>query len=294
MSVGVPVFNEERRLAKAIASLLAQTHKNLEIVVSDNASTDGSAAVAAQFADADSRVRLIVQDGNIGAVANFRSVLEESKGEFFMWAAADDRWAETFIERNLGRLMEDPGLVASTSHVGWLIDGEPAGMAAGTFALDGTPRRNVAAYLRRARDNSRFYGVFRRSALLASYPPESFFALDLATMLGTLRRGRHAEVSEVLMWRERNDPASYIQHVDADNATGFDRWFPMAPFTRYVLRRLRIPLSPGAITFLVARNLYEHIRYAATRRSLYGRLARGLLRLAQPARRRAVGAGSDS
>lgn len=288
VSVGLPVFNEEARLEQVVGDLLAQTHRTLEIVISDNASTDRTAAIADGLAAADPRVRVLHQETNIGAAANFRRVIEESRGEFFMWAAADDRWDPFYIERNLDRLTSDPGVVGSVSKMRWIIGGEDAGLVAGTFPLNGSVRHNVKEYLWHARDNSRFYGLYRRGVLLASYPDENFYASDLAIMLGTLLYGRHVELAEVLMTRSRTDPGTYILQVDAADSAGIDRWLPMLPFTRYVLRELRIPLSPTAVLFLVIRNVYEHFRYAATRGSLYGRLAQVVMRVLGPARGRVV------
>lgn len=279
VSIGVPVFNEAATVERAVSCLLAQTYENLEIIISDNASTDGTAEIAEAIAAADDRVRCVVHQAGLGPAGNFRFVLEEATGEFFMWAAGDDTWEPPFIEENLRSLVEDEGLVCSTSRVQWIIDGVPSGLAAGTAPLSGSESRNVAQYLRVARDNSRFYGLFRRDALVASFPDQEFLALDHAVMLGTLRFGRHGEVGDVLMSRRRNAPESYAQGPDGG------AWFPLLPFTRYVVREARIPLTPVTVGLLVVRNMYEHLRTAALRESLYGRFARQALRLAGPTQR---------
>ncbi|MBA2302315.1 MAG: glycosyltransferase family 2 protein, partial [Acidobacteria bacterium] len=92
VSVGVPVYNGASLLPRALDALLAQDWPDLDIVVSDNASTDASAAIAESYAARDPRVRLLRSPVNAGFEVNFARVLESSTGEYFMWAACDDWW----------------------------------------------------------------------------------------------------------------------------------------------------------------------------------------------------------
>lgn len=292
VSVGMPVHNEERTLETAVYALLHQTYPTLEIIISDNASSDGTRAIGERLALSDDRVRYSRRPENQGPHSNFRYVLENARGTYFMWAGADDIWQPTYIEKNLARLEADPDLVCSISQVRWGIDGEGGGLAAGTASLEGSVRSNVKRYLRNGRDNSRFYGLFVREALVASYPSDTFYGLDLAMMLGTLMLGKHAELDEVLMKRTRTDPMSYISHVDEWNRPGVERWMPLLPFTRYVLLDLRIPLAPSSLALLIIRNVYEHLRYAALHDTVYGAISRVIVRAVQPARTRLVSGGA--
>ena len=90
VSIGVPVFNGEKGLAKALDSLLEQDYDKLEIIISDNASTDRTEALCLEYAEKDQRIRYVRQTENIGGVYNFKFVLDEAVGEYFMWAAHDD------------------------------------------------------------------------------------------------------------------------------------------------------------------------------------------------------------
>ncbi len=97
VSIGLPVFNGERYLEQATLSLLRQTHANLEIIISDNASTDRTWEICQELANRDSRVRVSRNSTNLGGSENFRRVLECARGPFFMWAACDDWWREDFV-----------------------------------------------------------------------------------------------------------------------------------------------------------------------------------------------------
>ena len=111
ITIGVPVYNGAATLAVALESLATQKYQNLQIIISDNASTDGTLTICEDLARRDSRVRIIRKPFNEGAVANFRTVLDAAEGEYFMWAAADDCWHPDFVSRLLPSLEND-------SHVG--------------------------------------------------------------------------------------------------------------------------------------------------------------------------------
>src|SRR5688500_6871770 len=92
VTIGMPVFNGEASVRQAIECLLGQTFAEFELIISDNASRDGTEAICREYAASDSRVRYIRQNENLGVLANFEFVLDQAGGEFFMWAAADDEW----------------------------------------------------------------------------------------------------------------------------------------------------------------------------------------------------------
>jgi glycosyltransferase involved in cell wall biosynthesis len=100
----MPVHNGEKTIANALDSLLCQTHENFELFISDNASTDRTADICREYASKDNRVHYLRKEADVGAIANFNSVLPIGKGQFFMWAGADDRWEPCFIEE-LHRLL---------------------------------------------------------------------------------------------------------------------------------------------------------------------------------------------
>lgn len=111
VSIGMPVYNGEKYLREALDSLLAQTFTDFELIISDNASTDGTQAICENLALTDARIRYFRQPANKGASWNFRFVLDQSEGKYFMWAAADDRRFPNFINDAVGCFQEDPSLL---------------------------------------------------------------------------------------------------------------------------------------------------------------------------------------
>jgi glycosyltransferase involved in cell wall biosynthesis len=104
VSIGLPVFNGEQYLRRALDSLLAQNHTDFELIISDNGSTDETEMICKDYASRDHRIRYIRQAYNLGSHENFNFVLRESRGAYFMWAAADDLWDREFISSLLKSL----------------------------------------------------------------------------------------------------------------------------------------------------------------------------------------------
>ena len=98
VSVGVPVRNGDATLERALESVVGQTYANLEIIISDNGSTDGTRSIGETFAARDPRIRYVRHDSAMTALANFRYVFDQSRGNFFMWAAHDDVRSQNYVE----------------------------------------------------------------------------------------------------------------------------------------------------------------------------------------------------
>jgi len=108
VSIGMPVYNGEPYIREALDSLLAQTFTDFELVISDNASTDGTEAICREYAANDARVRYVRQSVNRGGAANFQFVLNEGVGKYFMWAATDDWWSPNWVKVLAESLDKDP------------------------------------------------------------------------------------------------------------------------------------------------------------------------------------------
>lgn len=104
ITVGVASYNRPELLRRAIQSAVSQTYKNLEILISDNGSPDPEVSkTIEEFARADTRIRCIFHPVNQGAFFNFRSVLNEASGKYFVWLADDDYWCPEYLESLLAQ-----------------------------------------------------------------------------------------------------------------------------------------------------------------------------------------------
>ena len=111
VSIGLPVYNGERFLEATLESICGQTFGDFQLIISDNASTDGTESICLRHAAADKRVRYFRNASNQGAAYNFNRVFELSSGEYFKWAAHDDVYAPTYLEECVAGLDQNPSAV---------------------------------------------------------------------------------------------------------------------------------------------------------------------------------------
>jgi glycosyltransferase involved in cell wall biosynthesis len=116
VSIGLPVFNGAQYLDLAIQSILAQTFRNLELIISDNGSTDQTQAICLSYADRDARVSYQRNSINIGGANNENLVFSRARGKYFKWAAHDDVLETSFIQKCVDVLEQNPGVVLVKTH----------------------------------------------------------------------------------------------------------------------------------------------------------------------------------
>ena len=239
VSLGMPVYNAEAFLTQTIEHLLNQSFGDVEVVISDNASTDATPDICRRFAAQDERVRYSRSAENHGAAWNFNRVLELARGRYFAWTAADDLIAPEFVETCRERLLADPGVVLAMSRAG-VIDGGGlpivgdcdggARMRTGELLTD-EAFANRWSYLGAASAARRYYGVLvlsrrcyelfglmrieavRQTGGLRSYPnAEKVFLAEMSLL------GRFAQVPQTQFfsrwYRERftNNAAADVQN----------------------------------------------------------------------------------
>ena len=151
VTIGVPVYNCARHLPAALDSLLAQTFTDFELLVSDNASTDETAAIIHRYRRRDSRIRYVRHERNAGAPANWNYVAREARGQYLKWASGNDLAAPAMLARAVEVLDREPAVVLCYGRTE-LID--EAGASLGIYGGD------IEA--RATRPSSRFIHVCRR------------------------------------------------------------------------------------------------------------------------------------
>ncbi len=279
-SIGIPVFNLERTVARAIESVLDQTCGDFELLVSDNASTDGTEAICRDYAARDPRIHYTRQPVALGALENFRFVLEAAGAPSFMWLAADDYVRPRLVQQALAVLEAHGDVVCAAPRVEFVAPDGSRRPAPDGQALLGSVHENLCRFLRDPLDNSRFYGLYRREVLRRVFPRSIYYGFDWTVTAGTLLYGKHARLDEVLLVRETTEPHAYMRLID--DAPGWvARVLPLTRFTRAVLGDLRIPPHPRLLYALFRLNALHHVLYARYRHPRYGRLAYRLALIAK-------------
>ncbi|MBH59580.1 MAG: hypothetical protein CL907_00080 [Dehalococcoidia bacterium] len=121
LSLGLPVYNEEKYIEKTLDSIKSQTFLDYELIISDNNSSDKSLKIIEKYAQNDNRIRVIKNKKNIGMINNFNKVLFEANNDYFVWIGAHDIYKPDFLEALVRELKNNdlkPKLIFSdVSHI---------------------------------------------------------------------------------------------------------------------------------------------------------------------------------
>ena len=209
VSIGVPAFNGEKTIGAALESLISQDYPNIEIIISDNASTDGTPGLIKDYESENANIRFIRQNENFGMLANFSRVLEEARGEYFMWAAVDDTWHPQFVGALVEALENNPEAVVGMSGTRVFLERKNR-ITDILFNGARNPDNMSVMGLVRAlcsleKYNYYFYGLHRRSVIkdvlgrLRLGP-----SCDRALLLALALTGRFCGVEQILYFRTHN------------------------------------------------------------------------------------------
>jgi glycosyltransferase involved in cell wall biosynthesis len=285
VSIGLPVRNAGTRLNEVVRSVLAQDHDNLELVISDNASTDDTEEVCRALAKSDSRIVYHRQPQNIGLLNNFRFVIDAATGTHFRWIGDDDRLETDFVSRCLDVFAADPRVILVTTAISYA---EPDGAArsasyTGTALASDDPATRFVEMLRLLNEShllmDPLYGMVRRDTV-AAIPRRNMLREDevFATKLALAGPWRH--ITDVLAHRVwKTEPIGVVAHrlgVPAWQARLSNtlacremlRWLPRANLTDEQRRRARTAVYRMYLTRqwrVVNRRGRKLIRMALTR-----------------------------
>jgi FkbM family methyltransferase len=202
LTIGLPVYNGERYLAGAIDALLGQSYKDFELIISDNASTDGTKEICQRYARQDARVRYIRQPRNIGLAPNHNVLVGQARGELFKWAANDDLYARELIERCVDALDEHPDVVLAHCWTA-LIDDSGTMTGASVYPLSTSspraPERFRSLLFDRGGDDC--YGVIRTEVLRRTAMHESHHHAERNVITELALYGRFYQIPDWLYFR---------------------------------------------------------------------------------------------
>lgn len=162
VSIGLPVYNGEPFIKDALESLVTQSYRNLEILISDNASTDGTAQICQEYASRDKRVSYHRHSDNIGLRNNFRHVLSLASGEFFMWACADDIRPPNSVETLVEALVNNQQAVMAHGPIILKIADRQVEVSNEMDLLHARAAKRVRVFTSKLQHNGMEYGLYRR------------------------------------------------------------------------------------------------------------------------------------
>lgn len=232
VSIGMPVYNGERFICEALNSLLSQGFEDFELVISDNASQDGSEAICREYAARDRRIRYHRSPRNRGAAWNFNRTFELSRGEFFMWAADDDVREPSYLTECLHLLREDPDAVLCHCFTSIMSE------AAQDLRVEKTPIpencRTVRSRQREVLDKAgytlAFYGLMRSAAMRQTRLYQTHYGSDGGFVAELALYGNFLCVPEALFrYRQRSREILLMDYVartyESLDPGNHHRWF---------------------------------------------------------------------
>jgi glycosyltransferase involved in cell wall biosynthesis len=206
VSIGLPVFNAGAGIADVVRSVLGQKHERIELVISDNASTDETEEVCRELARTDNRIAYHRQPENVGMLNNFIAVANLARGEFFRWIGDDDRLEQAYASRCLEVYADDPRLILVTTQIAYQGDDGQVDTAAyeGTDLGSDDPIERLVEMLRLLNEShlliDPLYGLFRRD-VVASLPRRNTVKEDEVFATRLALAGPWGHVNEILAHR---------------------------------------------------------------------------------------------
>lgn len=174
VTIAIPTCNREILLARAISSAQMQTYQNIEIVISDNESSDGTESLCEDLATQDGRIRYTRQPKNLGGAGNFNWLLSHASGEYFMWLGDDDWLDANYVESCLSLLLKDSCLAFVSGCPVYYRKGVRQFMGRVFDVFHVSAKHRIHKYLSRVTDNGVFYGLFRRESIQGLSLSEKF------------------------------------------------------------------------------------------------------------------------
>jgi glycosyltransferase involved in cell wall biosynthesis len=222
VGIGLPVYNGEPHLRATLESLVNQTCRDFELIICDNASTDGTESICREYAQRDGRVHYHRSQVNVGAARNYRRTFELSSSTYFKWANADDLVAPTLLERCLEALHQHPEAILAYPKTrlidasGKTIDDYQDNM----HLMMAEPRRRFEAAVERLGLCNIIYGLMRRDVLGQTRLMGSYIGSDRVLVAELALYGQFYEVPEVLFSR-RLHPQAFSSQKDVTRRLRF-------------------------------------------------------------------------
>lgn len=236
VTIGIPVRNRETSISAAAFSALNQTYRNVEIIISDDASTDGTRGLIEYLAARDPRVKLDFQRAPLGLYGNFKRCVELASGSYFMWLASDDEISHNFVQVNLDFLLGHPEYVGS--------GGQPcfrnsSGVDAGApITLDSSSVAERVASLvpKLPVSHGLFYSLFRTEVVQTfRHLGESYLAADWSFDIYVAGRGKVNSSPDSQIFFGTDGVSRQTGALFFFCETNLDRLYPFQRFLRFCI-----------------------------------------------------------
>ncbi len=292
VSIGLPVKDGDSYLDEAIRSILGQTYTDLELIISDNASTDRTEEIARGWTASDSRVRYVRNPADIGAAPNFHQCFRLARGKYFKWAAHDDLLHPKYVELCVEAMEMSPE-VALAHTTAEQIDAE--GAVVGQIpnipdVASSDPVLRFTNVVTKERLNLPIFGLMRSQVLATTSIHGSFFASARVELAEMALRGPFVWIDDPLFIHRNHSGASVRAIHDEQERR---QWYDPARGALWYLPRWEYYWKLLAAVWSAPIGLGDRVRATAIipgqMLGKAGALARDLFQLGQRLLGRALG-----
>jgi glycosyltransferase involved in cell wall biosynthesis len=246
--------------------VLGQTFACFELLISDNASADGTEDVGRRYAQADSRVRYFRQPANLGPIGNFNWLLAEASSEFVLMIADDDWLDPDYLESCIALMDRDPSLSIVTGAARYYDGEDPVDVLLNTDLMSRSAAGRVLRYLHHSWSSAAFYGLMRTSAVRAALPIPNVMGADWLFVSALAFAGRVVTTPDTHLNRKRGGTSANFERIaevsglsrraarNPHLAIAFNqfRHILSAPPYQRLARSRRIALGVAAVAAIVA------------------------------------------
>jgi glycosyltransferase involved in cell wall biosynthesis len=236
LSIGLFLYNGDRFLEAAIESILNQTFRDFELIISDNCSTDGSEEICRSFAAQDSRIRYSRAEHEMSAGWNLRDVYFKAIGKYFKWATHDDMIQPDYLRLCIDALEADDSLVVAHTltrcidESGQFVESEDERLR--TSSVD--PVVRARDLLLKRHGGYPVSGLIRLDALHKLPPRGSYEHSDRVLLLQLGLSGRFYEVPEHLSICTKHTVPALSAQGEQSRKLVFPEWNAGREFARSV------------------------------------------------------------
>ena len=224
ISIGLPVYNGARFLPQALESLLGQSFSDIELIVSDNASSDSTQNICTEYAARDARIRYVRQNVNIGAMRNWNFVAKQARGKYFKWSSASDYCAPDMLARCFAAMEAESDIVLCYGQT-CLVDqetGELTEYSGNIELMEDRPHERFSKLCGSLKLNNAYGGLIRTDVLHRTKLNRLYSGGDIILMAELALMGRFRLLPPTLLYRRMGRETSSNELSASDLAVFLD------------------------------------------------------------------------
>ena len=224
ISIGLPVYNGARFLPQALESLLGQSFSDIELIVSDNASSDSTQNICTEYAARDARIRYVRQNVNIGAMRNWNFVAKQARGKYFKWSSASDYCAPDMLARCFAAMEAESDIVLCYGQT-CLVDqetGELTEYTGNIEVMEDRPHERFSKLCGSLKLTNAYGGLIRTDALHRTKLNRLYSGGDIILMAELALMGRFRLLPQTLLYRRMGRETSSNELSASDLAVFLD------------------------------------------------------------------------